>query len=81
MKTYSASISYGDSSNPTTAYANQKAIRAAFWESVPQYVALRRSRKTQNDYPADVRAAFIDFVDALEKSGELSEGLAARVTL
>lgn len=81
MKTYSASISYGDSRNPTTAYANQKAIRVAFWGAFPQFKSLRRAKKRQNDYPADVRAAFIDFVDALEKSGELTEGLAARVTL
>jgi hypothetical protein len=81
MKTYSASITYGDSRNPTYAYANQTAIRDAFWEGHPQFAPLRRSRKRQNDYPADVRMAFIDFVDSLEKSGDLKEGLASRVTL
>jgi len=43
--------------------------------------AVRTRRATQNDYPAEVRTAFVDYVDALQKSGAISEALAARVTL
>jgi ferric iron reductase protein FhuF len=58
---------------------NQARVRAAFWEQHPHYT--RQGRKTQNQYPANVRQAFCEFVDMLEKSGEISEKLAFRVTL
>ena len=59
----------------------QAEIRRAFWETFPEFAPLRRTRKRQNDYPATVRAAFVDWVDSLARSGEISETLAQRVTL
>lgn len=38
-------------------------------------------RKRQNGYSADVRTAFVDYVDHLQKSGVITEKLAGRVTL
>lgn len=72
--------SRGESRNPVSIYANQTAIRAAFWEAHPQFKR-RGAKVRQNSYPCDVRTAFVDFVDSLEKSGDLSIGLAERVTL
>jgi hypothetical protein len=54
-------------------------VRDAFWEHHPQF--RRRGKQTQNDYPADVRVAFCDFVDHLQREGALGERLASRVTL
>jgi hypothetical protein len=60
----------------------QTEIRDAFWltfnvEGKPREFYGKR----QNDLPADVRAAFCDFVDYLAREGTISESLAARVTL
>jgi len=57
----------------------QKEVRAQFWLDYPQYK--RVPGQFQNDYPADVRCAFVDFVDVLQKSGTIAEALAERVTL
>ena len=66
-------------------------IRAAFWESHPQYKRqckatqagrIRiKTEKRQNDYKADIRMAFVDFVDMLSKDGTISEKLAFNATL
>lgn len=62
---------------------NQKQIRAAFWEAHP--TAPRRRIKdhagTGLMYPTDTRCAFADFVDYLERSGQISPALADRATL
>ena len=60
----------------------QREIRDAFWltffvEGKPR----KFYGKSQNDLPADVRAAFVDFVDYLQREGTISESLAAKVTL
>lgn len=74
---------------------SQAAVRAAFWESMPGhirpgFIACGRSektgrlvyrRRTQNEYPAHVRTAFVDYVDSLAKGGEISPGLTDSVTL
>ena len=57
----------------------QKQIRAAFWQAHPHYIQIRGF--TQNEYNASIRCAFVDYVDFLQKSGEISEALAYRVTL
>lgn len=67
-------------------YTTQAEVRAAFWQHLAdcgdwETSRLYRVRKRQNDYPADTRFAFCDFVDALQRGGEISEKLAARVTL
>ena len=56
---------------------------AAFWRDTAASGApcKERKHKRQNDYPTDTRCAFVDYVDALQKSGEISEALAARATL
>ena len=62
------------------AYTTQPQVRAAFWDECPPRFQ-RQGRKTQNEYPADVRMSFIDFVDSLYRDGQISEALARRVTL
>jgi hypothetical protein len=57
----------------------QKEVRTLFWQEHPQFK--RVPGRTQNDYPTDVRVAFVDFVDALCRDGQISEALAERVTL
>lgn len=63
----------------------QKEVRAAFWEQHPHFDEQARAAgirsKRQNEHCATVRCAFVDFVDALQKNGEISEALARRVTL
>ena len=64
----------------------QKQVRQAFWQ---QYIGDKKRIKTrrgrryapQNHQPADVRAAFVEFVDYLARDGRISEDLASRVTL
>ena len=66
----------------------QKQIRAAFWETFPD-LPRRRYRYSPNRsdktaplvYPIDTRCAFVDFVDHLARSGQISETLAQRATL
>jgi hypothetical protein len=60
---------------------NQKDLRDAFWAENEQWADARRSRKTHNDYNCTIRCAFVDFVDSMEKSGQISEKLAFRATL
>jgi hypothetical protein len=68
-------------------YTNQKQIRAAFWAAHPDADRTRRWRdwtyqdKTVRGYCTDTRCAFVDFIDSLARSGEISEALAARATL
>ena len=66
----------------------QNQIRAAFWAAHPtadrsRYPARDWTREdnTSRDYCTDTRCAFVDFVDHLERSGQISEALAQRVTL
>jgi len=69
-------------------HTTQRQVRAAFWNSHPN---LRRKLvpvrpgfyrlATHNEHPADIRAAFVDFVDYLHRSGAISDALADRVTL
>lgn len=57
------------------------AVRAAFWNVHPQFSSEYRKTYRQNDYNATIRSAFVDFVDHLQKDGQISEKLAYRVTL
>ncbi len=56
-------------------------VRAAFWEDHGQFRHLYRKTWRQNQYNADIRSAFVDYVDSLQSSGQITEALAARVTL
>lgn len=64
---------------------NQKDLRSAFWQAYPDYEFQAREAgifsKSQNHHCATVRCAFVDFVDSLARSGQISEKLANRVTL
>ena len=57
----------------------QAKIRELFWGCYPQFK--RHGRRKQNDYPIDVRLSFCGFVDHLNRSGQISDKLAERVTL
>lgn len=66
----------------------QKEIRAAFWQAHPTADRRRypardwtREDKSSRDYCTDTRCAFVDFVDHLARSGQITETLAARATL
>ena len=60
-------------------------IRTAFWqmlqETAPELAKLKRAKKTQNDYPTDIRCRFVDFTEQLARSGEITQTMADNVTL
>jgi hypothetical protein len=63
----------------------QKQIRQSFWAAHPDFEFQAREAgifsKSQNHHCATVRCAFVDYVDSLAKSGQISEKLADKVTL
>lgn len=66
----------------TYAYTTQRRVRSAFWHEHCNIFQQPMPRKLSNgDYPTDIRCAFVDYVDGLQKSGAISEALAHRVTL
>ena len=60
---------------------SQAAVRRSFWEVHEMYAEHYRKGKRQNEYPADVRMAFVDYVDHLKRDGSISAELGYRVTL
>ena len=67
-------------------YTNQKQIRSAFVDLAKECdidIKLTRGSNpiTQNKQNATTRSIFVDFVDNLQKNGDISEALAGRVTL
>jgi hypothetical protein len=62
-----------------------KQIRALFWETHPELKAqARKARsisKPQNDQNTGTRCAFCNFIDALHRSGQISDRTADRITL
>ena len=63
-------------------YTSQREIRDAFWDV---YFVEGKPRKyygkSQNALPADVRMAFVDFVDYLRADEAISRKLAEKVML
>jgi len=63
----------------------QKQIRSSFWAANPDFEFQAREAgifsKGQNAQCATVRCEFVDYVDCLAKSGQISQKLANRVTL
>lgn len=57
------------------------AVRRLFWATHPQFKDAFRKTYRQNRYNATIRSYFVDFVDSYNKSGEISDSLANRVTL
>jgi len=67
---------------------NFKEIRALFWKTHPN-LPRRRYRYSWNQsdktaelvYPIDTRCAFVDFIDALHRAGQITDRTAERITL
>lgn len=59
----------------------QKEVRKLFWESFPGFKPEYRVKKRQNDYNATIRTTFVNFVDDLQKSGEITQKQASNYTL
>lgn len=59
----------------------QTEVRQAFWADHQNFKNEYRVKKRQNQYSADIRTAFVDYVDSLRRSGLISEKLANKVTL
>lgn len=68
----------------------QKQVRKAFWQAWRngEFKGLHVTPRTIPDYSGngrmhntDTRCTFADWLDAMDKDGELAEGLADRVTL
>jgi hypothetical protein len=64
-------------------YTNQAQVRAAFWRDNPN--AQRRKITDYSGkgkmYCTDTRVLFCDWLDALQRNGEISPELVQRVTL
>ena len=56
-------------------------VRQGFWGEHPQFAKDYRKTYRQNQYNVDIRCAFVNYVDNLQKSGIISDKLADRVTL
>lgn len=68
----------------TPQITTQRDLRAAFWEAhrgSACKVNRRGNPVRQNQQCADTRMAWVDFVDAMQKSGVITERLAFRATL
>ena len=59
-------------------YTNQRELRAAFWADHPH---LLRRTGGHNAQLCDTRMTFCDWIEALNRSGQISDALAQRVTL
>lgn len=59
----------------------QKDLRDAFWQDHPHLLPQYQPKKRQNDYPADTRMAWCDFVEAMARSENITQSLAQRATL
>ena len=64
---------------PQFTITTQRALRAAFWREHPDLK--RAPGKSQNDYPADTRMAWCDYVGHLARLGTIPATLAQRATL
>ena len=62
---------------------SQKQIRAAFWAAHPTLPRrkIRDYAGTGRMHVTDTRCTFADYVDELQRDGEISDALAHRVTL
>jgi ABC-type uncharacterized transport system YnjBCD substrate-binding protein len=62
-----------------------KQVRENFWEYLkevaPELAKQRRTKKRQNDYCADIRMTFADWVDNIHRDGQITDSMAQRVTL
>ncbi len=65
----------------TYAITTQKALRAAFWDQDGVLADHYKASYRQNQYSSTVRCDWVDFVDAMQRNGTISEALAFRATL
>ncbi len=67
-------------------------VRESFWSAFPQFkkeyvnTISRNGKKyrrefTQNEYCTDIRCAFVDYTDFLQKNGDIHEDLCNKATL
>lgn len=56
-------------------------LRAAFWAEHPEWVGEKRRPGLQNMYICDIRCAWADFVDAMQRDGQISEKTAEKAVL
>lgn len=56
-------------------------LRASFWRAVPNLRWRYVEGKRQNAYPADVRTAWVDYVDHMARSKAISDTLARNAIL
>jgi hypothetical protein len=61
----------------------QKDLRRAFWDAHPKLSRRKRPNGfgSGTHYPIDTRVAFCDWIDAMARSGVISQALASRATL
>ena len=57
------------------------AIRRQFWADHPQFSNAFRKTYRQNRYNATIRSCFVEYVDSLNKGGDITDSLANRATL
>lgn len=72
----------------TYTYTNQKQLRKAFFETFPELPRRRHrynwSKGNKSDeliHHVDTRCTFVDWIDSLQRTGQISEALANRATL
>jgi len=60
-------------------------LRVLFWQQLrdhaPDLAKYYKPRLRQNDYPADIRVAWCDFVDGEHRRDNITDALARRATL
>jgi hypothetical protein len=56
----------------------QRQLRREFWEMNPK---LSRRKLPDKSYRSDTRVRFVEFIDWLQKDGDISQELAGRATL
>lgn len=64
-------------------YTRTRDLRRAFWDAHKHDPLVNRTRipSVGNCYNTHTRCAFVDWIDHLEKSGQISADLAQRITL
>ncbi len=62
---------------------NQRQLRREFWQTFPQLPKRRITNYSGNGkmWPTDTRCAFVDWLDSLQKAGDVSQALAQKASL
>jgi len=60
---------------------NTKQIKNMFWKEYPEFKGERRDWKIQNQYKADIRITFCDFIDRLHRDGLITDKQVSEITL